>query len=275
MRYSKIKFSLFQCHQFIVLFISLIILTEPVLSAEQFIYTTQEPPTNYLEEGKLVGTTVDIVNRMIQDLGLKTKIKCYPWLRALQIGIDQPNTILFTCGRSKKRVDLGFHFIGPVISRKHALFKLRSNPLTIRSISDIKNQNLVVGGREGDWRVDHLVQQGVQVDAVLYYHLNFKKLTYQHVDLIISSDLELPTILSQPKINIPLKEFEMAFVFREAPSYIMLSPNTPTSTIQQWEDTFKSFQQTDFFDTLAKKWSEKLGCTMVYTSDKGLNIVLE
>ena len=68
-----------------------------------------------------------------------------------------------------------------------------------------------------------------------------------------------------------LLNFEEAFIFKEAGSYILFSKNIPPEILKEWEDGLRTLEKTDFFDKLTKKWSELLGVTMIYSSEKGVH----
>jgi hypothetical protein len=91
-------------------------------AADIQIYTDEEPPTTISENGVLTGTTVDIVEALKASLGIVIPIQLVPGNRSYQAVSENPNVMAFTYGRTPEREKLGFHFIGPVITRQHALW---------------------------------------------------------------------------------------------------------------------------------------------------------
>jgi len=231
------------------------------------IVTTEEPPTNYIYQKKLVGTTIDIVEEIKKYLNLKVEIEVKPWARSYKIAKEQPNVVIFTAGRSQERIDHGFHFIGPVITRKHALWKKKGRPLMINNLKDIKTMNLNLGSMRGDWRTKFFKDQGIKVQEVANHEQNLVKLVRGRFDLWVSSDLEAPPILA--KLGYDTKAIELAYVFKEASSYIMISRDTSKEIVEKWQHAYSEIQKTNFFEKASKKWSQILGFRLGYSTNKG------
>ncbi len=239
-----------------------------VVADELRILTCEEPPTNYyLIEGEFSGTSMDIVEEIKRSLNLDVEIEVLPWVRAYSYAKKDANIVVFTCGRSQERIDHGFHFIGPVITRKHVFWSKKGKSFNISSIKDVKEKNLELGAMRGCWRSKFLMDQGLKVQNETDHKQNIRKLLTGRIDLWVSSDIEAPPIAKEAGVDI--EEIEIAFVFKEAASYIMLSRDTPQEMIEQWEKAYSEIQKTDFFIKASKKWSDILGYEMGYANDKG------
>ena len=235
------------------------------------IVTNEEPPTNYYsEEGKFIGTTVDIVEEIKRYLNLNVKIEVMSWARAYDIAKKDSNVIIFTAARTQERIDHGFHFIGPVITRKHLLWSKKGSAFNINSIEDIKDQNLRVGAMRGDWREKYFIDLGLSIDNVTSHKQNLMKLLEGRIDLWVSSDIEAPLIAKE--VGVDMGEIEIAYIFKEASSYIMLSKDTPEETVEEWKKAYAEIQKTDFFENTSKKWSNTLGSEVGYAKDTGFFI---
>lgn len=240
-------------------------------AGELKIVTCEEPPTNYYsKDGKFTGTTTDIIEKLKRNLNLNTKIKVMPWARSYMIAKRDPNVVIFTAGRTQERIDHGFHFIGPVITRKHVLWQKKGSSFNINSIQDIKDKKLEIGAMRGDWRAKFFKDQGVKVQEVARHELNIKKLLAGRFDLWVLSDIEAPPILND--LEIEMGKIEIAYVFKESPSYIMLSKDTSKEIVKKWQKAFSEIQKTDFFVKASKKWSNILGFELGYANDKGFFI---
>ncbi|MBF0203560.1 MAG: transporter substrate-binding domain-containing protein [Desulfamplus sp.] len=235
------------------------------------ILTTEEAPTNYTRAGEFSGTTTDIVNEIKKKIGEDAPIEVMPWARAYNfIALKTPNVVIFTGGKTQERVGLGFNFIGPVITRKHTLYKTSDNPITINSLDDIKSAKIKVGVMRGDWRAGFFKDNGIEIDESNSHVMNVNKLLGNRFPLIALSDLEIVPVMNE--IAQPLDKVKQAFVFKEASSYILLSKGTDKEIIEQWENAFKEIQTTDFFDKASVKWSNILMMDMGYQADKGFYI---
>jgi len=62
---------------------------------------------------------------------------------------------------------------------------------------------------------------------------SLKKLLHSRVNLWISSDLEAPTICN--RIGVNCQDLEIAYVFKQASSYIMLSKEMSPALLKSWK----------------------------------------
>lgn len=243
----------------------LMLISSISLFSEIRIVTTDEPPTNYTLNGEITGTTTDIVKKMLSHEGVNVSIENKPWARSYNIAVNDPNVMIFTAGKTQERITLGFNFIGPVITRKFALYSKSDSNIIINSVDDIKNQKLVVGGMRGDWRTEFFKKEGVKVEEVGNHEANLKKLIAGRIDLWISSDIEAPSNMSA--INASMSDIKLAYVFKESSSYIMLSPKTSKDVVVRWEKAFDSV--TSDMGDLTMKWSKNLGFSLGFSKDTG------
>ncbi|MGD8313299.1 MAG: hypothetical protein PVI17_01035, partial [Syntrophobacterales bacterium] len=73
---------------FILVASAFFVLVQPALSAELIILTENLPPLNYVEDGVLVGPSVDTVKEIQRRVGSQEEIKVYPWARAYQMALE-------------------------------------------------------------------------------------------------------------------------------------------------------------------------------------------
>ncbi len=253
---------------FIFLFVVTIVNAD---AGELRIVTNVEPPTSYYsEEGKFTGTTTDIVEEIERYLNLNVKIEVMSWARAYHIAKKDPNVVLFTAARTQERIDHGFHFIGPVITRRHLLWSKKGSAFNINSIQDIKDKNLRLGVMRGDWREKYFLDRGLNLENVTSHKQNLMKLLKGRIDLWVSSDIEAPLIAKE--VGADMGEIEIAYIFKEASSYIMLSRDTPKETVEKWQKAYAEIQKTDFFENASRKWSKILGLEVGYAKDTGFFI---
>lgn len=234
--------------------------------------TLEEPPTNYNRNGRIIGTTVDLVREMAARLGEPVDFEFVPPARALLLAVNTPDVFLFTAGFTQERQDLGFQAIGPVITRLHVLYALKGRQLTITSEEDIAAQGLTVSGVDGDWRTAFLQGKGITVETTAEHLLNLKKLLAQRTDLWISSDIEAPPILAAAGAG--ADDIEVVYVLKTAPSYILASPGTDPDLIARWREAFLAVTASaPFISDFAKKWSQALGMNLFFSQKTGLAVL--
>ena len=232
--------------------------------------TAEEPPTNYTHEGKLTGITVDIVHELLRRQGLDTPIELFPWARAYAIAQQGPNVAIFTAARTPEREALGFSFVGPVTTRKHALFARANDARHYRSLADLRNERPVIAGMRADWRARWVTDQSLALYATNSHRQSLVMLQAGRVDLAVLSDLELGPNLEA--IGAPAGSVRLAYLIEERSAYILLSKGTEKATVMRWQNEFAQMQSTDFFNRLSSRWSTNLGLGLRYTRDKGIHI---
>jgi len=254
----------------LVLIMISVLFVSNIIAGEIRIVTTTEAPTNYISEGKVTGTSTDIVNEIKKYLNEDAKIEVFPWARSYDIAKRESNVLVYTCGKTQERIDLGFTFLGPVITRDHILYKKKGNNITINKIEDIRKQNFTVGALRGSWRGKYFKNENITVEETNTHRSNAKKLFADRIDLWVLSDIEAPSVMKEAGFN--MSDLEIAFVFKTSPSYMMFSKNTSPKIIAKWESAFEKIKTTDFYDNATKKWSDILGMDIAYSSEKGFYI---
>ena len=235
--------------------------------AELTVLAPSEPPTNYMQYGELLGTTVDIAKELLKRTGHDVAIQMQPWSRIYETALHEKNIMVLTVGKTAEREKHGFHFLGPVMSRTHAIYKRHDSPLSPSSIKEIVRNNFPVGAVRDDWRAHELLTAGVKLDISNNPDLNIRKLQTNRFDLIVCSDIEAQPLLQ--KYNLSEDYITKAITIKEAPSYIMFSKNTDPQILIQMESAFKALQQTEFFSSIARKHTKTLGYSLVYSPQKG------
>ncbi|MEP3248402.1 MAG: ABC transporter substrate-binding protein [Sneathiella sp.] len=238
--------------------------------AEMRVLTTDEPPTNYKQQGKITGISVDIVRAMLTQMEQPDRIEMLPWARAYEIAVTKPNIVIFTAGRSQERIDHGFHFIGPLTSRKHILWKKKNSALTVTSDAHAVADGLSIVGLRQDWRTKYYKGLQARVMEVSSPKKGLQMLLLGRADLWISSDLEAPAVAEQ--VGVSMNALEIAHIFQEAPSYMMLSRDSDPKLIQDWRHAFSKLKETDFFAKMARKWSGILHYQLGHNPETGFYI---
>ncbi|WP_420413259.1 substrate-binding periplasmic protein [Roseibium sp.] len=242
----------------------------PAAAADDLrIITTVEPPTNYLDEqGRLTGTSTDIVRALQKIAGIETEIEVMPWSRGYLLAKSRPNIALFTGGRTPERVALGFEFIGPLVTRRHGIYMLSEKSRDFDSLDSIADHKLRIAGLRGSWRPALLAKNGIFIEETDSLEAGLRMLQAKRVDGWISSDLELSQILRESGVR--RSDLRETFLISEASSFLLLSKGTNQEQVAVLKDAFETLQKTDLLMQLAQKWSGILEVPFSFSSDRGL-----
>ena len=249
---------------------ALCIAAPPAAAQALRIVTAEEPPTNYTRDGMLTGITVDIVRELLLRQGLKTPIEVYPWARAYSIARQAPNVMIFTAARTAEREAQGFAFVGPVTTRRHALFARADDSRRFPSSDALRNARPLIAGMRGDWRAAWVGEQQLLLYATNSHAQSLRMLLSGRVDLAVLSDLEVGANLDA--IGAFRDSVRLVYVIEERPAYLLLSKDTPRATVAQWQSEFSRLQVGDFFRLLSARWSAALGQPLHYTPAQGIHL---
>ena len=110
-----------------VMFVMFVIFTNSILAESNIrIIAEDYKPLSYLQEGKLIGPSVEILQLLMKKLKVQSSILIFPWLRGYLTTRDEPNTALFSTTRTKERESL-FKWVGPLSQKEFSIFALKKS----------------------------------------------------------------------------------------------------------------------------------------------------
>lgn len=222
-----------------------------ILAQELTILTEEYPPLNYTQNGKITGSTVAVVQEILQRLDLFIEIKMLPWARGYNLLRTKPNVILFTTTRTEEREDL-FHWVGPVATSKNAFYAKKGSKLQINSLDDAKRVKAIATYKD-DAREQMLISWGFNnLDSSNSPESNLKKLLSGRVDLWLYDTLGLPGVTQ--KLGVDVSALELVHAIDDVFLYIAISKATPTYVVQRWQDTLDCMKQDGTFQAISSRW---------------------
>ncbi|MGD2038645.1 MAG: ABC transporter substrate-binding protein, partial [Desulfobacterales bacterium] len=225
------------------------------LSTELTILTENLPPLNYVENGVLVGSSVDIVKEIQRRVGSGEPIQVYPWARAYKMALEKENVILFGMTYTKVREDK-FKWVGPLATKRDILVAKKGSGIKINSLEDAKKVKRI-GTLRDDTRERLLKRHGfTNLEPVSDEQLNAKKLALGRIDLWAYKIPGLRTVCDLAGVN--YTEFEEVYHLREIDLMIAFSKKTSDSIVEKWEDAFHKMVADGTVMQIQKKWNMKL-----------------
>jgi polar amino acid transport system substrate-binding protein len=225
------------------------------LSAELTILTENLPPLNYVENGILVGPSVEIVREIQRRVGSEEPIQVYPWARAYKMALEEENVVLFGMTYTKVREDK-FKWVGPLATKRDILVAKKGSGIKISSLEDAKKVGRI-GTLRDDTRERLLKKYGfVNLESVSDEQLNAKKLAHGRIDLWAYKIPGMRTVCDLAGVD--YTEFEEVYHLREIDLMIAFSKKTSNSIVQKWEDAFHKMAADGTVMQIQKKWNMKL-----------------
>jgi polar amino acid transport system substrate-binding protein len=228
---------------------------QSVLSAELTILTENLPPLNYVENGVLVGPSVEFVKEIQRRVGSQEQIQVYPWARAYKMALEDKNVILFGMTYTKVREDK-FKWVGPLATKRDILIAKKGSGFKINKLEDAKKVNRI-GTLRDDTRERLLKSHGfTNLEPVSDEQLNAKKLALGRIDLWAYKIPGLRTVCDLAGVD--YTEFEEVYDLREIDLMIAFSKKTSDSIVQKWRDAFNEILADGTIMQIRKKWNMKL-----------------
>jgi polar amino acid transport system substrate-binding protein len=240
---------------FVLVAIVFLLSVQPGLSAELTILTENLPPLNYVENGVLVGPSVDIVKEIQRRVGSQEPIQVYPWARAYKMALEDENVILFSMTYTKLRYDK-FKWIGPVAKKRDILVAKKGSGIKINSLEDAKKVNRI-GTLRDDTRERLLKSLGfTNLEPVSDEQMNAKKLVIGRIDLWTYKIPGLRTVCELAGVD--YNEMEEVYNLREINVDIAFSKKTSDAIVEKWRNAFNEMLADGTMTKIRKEWNKKL-----------------
>ena len=233
----------------------LLLAGQSVLSAELTILTENLPPLNYVDNGVLVGPSVEIVREIQRRVGSEEQIQVYPWARAYKMALEDENVILFGMTYTKVRHDK-FKWVGPLATKRDILVAKKGSAIKIKNLDDAKKVKRI-GTLRDDTRGRLLQSYGfTNLEPVSDEQLNAKKLALGRIDLWAYKIPGLRTVCDLAGID--HTAFEEVYHLREIDLMIAFSKKTSDTIVQKWKAAFDEMTADGTIKKIQKKWNLKL-----------------
>lgn len=120
---------------------------------------TEESSYTYVRDGKVAGPATEIVEATLKRAGLNDhRIALYPWARAYDMALQEPNTLIYLIARTPAR-EAQFKWAGEFLRIEYHLYKLRSRKdVVVRNLDDAKAY--AVGVMRDDVRQQYMQSRG-------------------------------------------------------------------------------------------------------------------
>ncbi|MDP3977355.1 MAG: transporter substrate-binding domain-containing protein [Pseudomonas sp.] len=152
--------------------------------AESIQAVTEDTAYSYLQDGRVGGPASQVAEAMLQRAGLTDySLALYPWARAYDMALQQPNVLIYLIARTPERESL-FKWLGEVTRIEHHVYKLRGQPdIQVHSLADAKHYS--IGVLRDDVRQQYLQAEGFTKLVVSAHNRdNFRLLLNRQVQLV-------------------------------------------------------------------------------------------
>ncbi len=231
-----------------------LMLSVSAYSQEVTIVTEDFPPYNYEEEGVAKGISSEVVQAVLQEIGMTAGITFYSWARAYNHTLTKKNYLIYSIARIPEREEL-FHWVGTIAPYNTSLYKLQARrDITVASLDDAKRY--VIGCSLDDVITIYLKEQGFsRLDTVARDTLNLRKLIGARVDLIAYDEASFVYKMQQEKLDI--SKFERVYRLEDLSDnlYMAFSKTSDPAVVEKFRDGLRTIKENGIFENIQKKYS--------------------
>lgn len=215
------------------------------------IYTEDWPPASFIENDKVSGMVVEMVQALQARIGSREPIQLVPWMRGYKALLEEPNIMLFTLGRSAEREKLMI-MLGPVAISNTALYTRKGHAARLLAMGDRLYQQ-PVGAYRGSVFADAAKKKGfMRFDLAPTPQMTANKLLARRFDLWVEGSIAVPSVLK--KIGHSSNEIEKVMILESLELYLAFSTQTSARTIKEWEDALIWLKKDGQFQKIHHKW---------------------
>lgn len=202
------------------------------------IFTEDNPPQNFKDQdGNLNGSSVEIVEAIMDEIGITEHIELTNWTNAYYQILHIPNTMTFSTLRSESRENV-FNWVGPVCRKSYSFFVKVDASFQINSLGDAKQLGSV-GTMTGWSSENQLVEQGF-TNVVTWATPTevFKKLIDGEIDAAVLNDISIKQLAEDAGVETNVVRTD--FVLSSGETYLAFSIDTDDKYIQDWKNAYQA-----------------------------------
>ncbi|WP_232056583.1 substrate-binding periplasmic protein [Pseudoalteromonas sp. A25] len=209
------------------------------------IVTELSPPNQTFNNGKVEGTSTELVKLILQRAHLQAEYYIYPWARAFKVASKKPNTLIYSMAKTPQR-ERNFHWIGPVARFELGFVtnKYRYD-VVINSLEDAKKYRLAV--QRGDIAAVELKKLGFDYVLTADIERSYKLLITNKVDLVLDDPRYLQSMANT--LNVPIDHFRFLYSVSalSVNGYLAANIDTSTDIIKRLRVAFTNVERTQTY----------------------------
>ncbi|MCW1243479.1 ABC transporter substrate-binding protein [Pseudomonas sp. SAICEU22] len=214
---------------------------------------TEDSLYAYLLDDKLVGPGIHITSDTLKNADLGDfHMTLYPWARAYEMALREPNVLIFPLDRTPAREPL-FKWVGEIHRSTSRLYKLRdAEPITIGNLEDAKQYS--IGVVRNDAKQIYLQDRGFSRLVVSAdNHDNFQKLLNHQVQLVPMPENTARLMSQDAQMDFNL--LEEVYSLDEQPHrvYLAFSLSTPDETVAKAQRAFDQLKASGEVERIMKE----------------------
>lgn len=220
-------------------------------ASEFFIMTEDLKPYNYLEDDKLKGISVEVVEKVLKSLEYEENdIRVYPWSRAINVLENNEKAVLFSMSYTKQRAEK-YKFACPLSEVEVYFFTRENSDISLQNLQDIKGLNIGVVQDFGAHK--YLVQKGFKE---FDYSSSTKVMVQKLLDGKIDTFAAVPFAVYSLELDISnLKQTKLKLYSTNL--CIAFNPSISDEEVSKWQDELQKIRQKGEYEAIYEKYIQK------------------
>jgi polar amino acid transport system substrate-binding protein len=203
---------------------------------------TEDSLYAHQNDDKVVGPGSRIVEQMLENAQLTDySLQLYPWARAYEKALHEPNVLIFPLDRTPAR-ELLFKWVGEIHRVESRLYKLRGNDgIVVNNLEEAKQYS--IGVVRNDAKQVYLQQRGFsRLVLSVDNHDNFQKLLNRQVQLIPIPENTARLLSKDAQVD--FISLEEVYILDEQPHRVNLafSLSTPDDIVAKAQRAFEQLK---------------------------------
>lgn len=210
---------------------------EETPSAKDLTYITHQfPPFNFQNDGRLQGTSIDLLEMVWDRMGENLNrgvIEFLPWTEGYQRTLNGKNTVLFATARLPER-EQRFKWAGPIGSDTKVLLTKKDKNITIADSGDLKNYR--IGVIKDDSAIQLLLNNGARTEDLVVgisAKAIIEMLQNDSIDAWAYSETAGRWLIQDSGAN--ASDYRAAYVLGKIEAYYAFNKETPDSLVQSFQ----------------------------------------
>jgi len=222
---------------------------------ELLVVASEHPLLQYQENGENKGPTIEILNGLLKETPLKSRVSFMPWARAFATVKHNPNTLILSMIRTPDREPY-FHWLIKVSQSARVFISLASKPENyVDNIDQAKHKLVAV--RLGSAAYNELISHGFSEQKNIYIVSSDEQMIHLlangRIDLVYTDpNNALKHLKSSGNANIAIRHKKIVPKDQRI-SYIALNKNTDITIVQQLQNAARKFEKTAEYQYLLAK----------------------
>jgi polar amino acid transport system substrate-binding protein len=163
-------------------------------------------------------------------------VHVYPWARAYELALKEPNVLIFLIARTPAR-ERQFHWAGEIMRIQYHLYRLKSSPVEVKDLEAAKAYS--IGVMRDDVRQQYLRSKGFERLVVSAQSLdNFQKLLRGQVDLVPLTTDDAASLCQQTGFDCAGLVRVLTLDEASTGLYMAYSLSTPAPVVQRTQEAF-------------------------------------